>query len=231
MRVLVVEDDAAIALVEQKALERDGYEVTVAATGTAGVKLVRSWNPDLLILDHGLPDLDGRDVIKEVRATSRVPIIVVTGRTEETERIASLDLGADDYVMKPFSTPELMARVRAVLRRVTEPIEPPAGPLEFRDLRLDERARRALKGENELALTKIEYDILRMLMQRPGEAVDREAMARGIWNMPAARIGKSLDVHMSVLRRKLGDDPKEPRYIETVRAVGFRMAADAPPAG
>ena len=225
MRVLIVEDDASIALVEQKALERDGFEVTVAATGSAGVKLVRSWDPDLVILDHGLPDIDGRDVIREVRASSRVPIIVVTGRTEETERIASLDLGADDYVMKPFSTPELMARVRAVLRRVAEPAEP-AGPLAFLDLRIDERSRRAVKGETELQLTKIEYDILRMLMRRPGEAVDREEMARGIWNMPAARIGKSLDVHMSVLRRKLGDDPKEPRYIETVRAVGFRLAAN-----
>jgi DNA-binding response OmpR family regulator len=225
MRVLIVEDDASIAFVEQKALERDGFEVTVAATGSAGVKLVRSWDPDLVILDHGLPDIDGRDVIREVRASSRVPIIVVTGRTEETERIASLDLGADDYVMKPFSTPELMARVRAVLRRVAEPVEP-AGPLEFLDLRIDERSRRAVKGETELQLTKIEYDILRMLMRRPGEAVDREEMARGIWNMPAARIGKSLDVHMSVLRRKLGDDPKEPRYIETVRAVGFRLAAN-----
>ena len=224
MRVLIVEDDASIALVEQKALERDGFDVTVAATGSAGVKLARSWNPDLIILDHGLPDIDGRDVIKQIRTGSRVPIIVVTGRTEETERIASLDLGADDYVMKPFSTPELMARVRAVLRRVTEPVEQ-TGPLEFRDLRIDERSRRALKGETELALTKIEYDILRMLMQRPGEAVDREEMARGIWNLPAARIGKSLDVHMSVLRRKLGDDPKDPQYIETVRAVGFRMAA------
>jgi DNA-binding response OmpR family regulator len=225
MRVLIVEDDASIALVEQKALERDGYDVTVAATGSGGVKLVRSWDPDLVILDHGLPDIDGRDVIRQIRASSRVPIIVVTGRTEETERIASLDLGADDYVMKPFSTPELMARVRAVLRRVTEPMEP-AGPLEFRDLRIDERARRALKGEAELSLTRIEYDILRMLMRRPGEAVDREEMARGIWNLPAARIGKSLDVHMSVLRRKLGDDPKEPRYIETVRAVGFRLAGE-----
>lgn len=225
MRVLIVEDDASIALVEQKALERDGFDVTVAATGSAGVKLVRSWNPDLVILDHGLPDIDGREVIKQIRTSSRVPIVVVTGRTEETERIASLDLGADDYVMKPFSTPELMARVRAVLRRVTEPLEP-SGPLEFRDLRIDERSRRAVKGETELSLTKIEYDILRMLMQRPGEAVDREEMARGIWNLPAARIGKSLDVHMSVLRRKLGDDPKDPQYIETVRAVGFRMAAN-----
>src|SRR6266545_1505671 len=145
MRVLIVEDDPAIAFVEQKALERDGYEVTVAATGAAGVKLARSWNPDLVILDHGLPDIDGRDVIRDVRVNSRIPIIVVTGRTEETERIASLDLGADDYVMKPFSTPELMARVRAVLRRVTEPVAP-SGPLEFRDLRIDERSRKALKG-------------------------------------------------------------------------------------
>jgi DNA-binding response OmpR family regulator len=226
MRVLIVEDDPSIALVEQKALEREGYDVSIADTGTAGVKLVQSWGPDLVILDHGLPDVDGRDAIRQIRAASRVPIIVVTGRREETERVASLDLGADDYVMKPFSTPELMARVRAVLRRVAEPAVEPEGPLEFLDLRIDEGTRRVLKGDGELTLTKIEYDILRMLMQRPGQAVDREQIARAIWNLPAARIGKSLDVHMSVLRRKLGDDPKEPRYIETVRAVGFRMAGD-----
>lgn len=226
MRVLVVEDDPSIALVEQKALEREGYDVSITDTGSSGVKLVESWGPDLVILDHGLPDIDGREAIRQIRATSRVPIIVVTGRREETERVASLDLGADDYVMKPFSTPELMARVRAVLRRVTEPVAESGGPLEFRDLRIDETARRVLKGEVEVTLTKIEYAILRMLMKRPGQAVDREEIARGIWNLPAARIGKSLDVHMSVLRRKLGDDPKEPRYIETVRAVGFRLAEE-----
>lgn len=223
MRILIVEDDPSIALVEQKSLERDGFDVSIADTGAGGVKMVGSWNPDLVILDHGLPDMDGKEAIRRIRTTSRVPIVVVTGRTEEAERVASLDLGADDYVMKPFSTPELMARVRAVLRRVTEPVETER-KLEFRDLRIDESSRRVMKGDVELPLTKIEFDILRMLMQRPGKAVDREEIARGIWNLPAARIGKSLDVHMSVLRRKLGDDPKEPQYIETVRAVGFRMA-------
>jgi DNA-binding response OmpR family regulator len=225
MRVLVVEDDASIAFVERQALEHDGFEVTICTRGRDAIAIVGSWAPDLIILDHGLPDIDGPDVIRSVRAMSDVAIIVVTARAEEETVVASLDLGADDYVVKPFRTPELLARVRAVLRRVAEP----AGrgkTLEFKDLVLDQRARTMTKGGQAMVLTRIEFDILQILMRRAGEAVDREDMAREIWNLPAERIGKSLDVHMSVLRRKLGDDPRDPSYIATVRSVGFRMMAD-----
>jgi DNA-binding response OmpR family regulator len=225
MRVLIVEDEPSIALIEQEALEQDGFEVAVRASGAEAVEVVASWAPDLVILDHGLPDMDGREVLRQIRINSRVPVVVVTARAAEAEIVQSLDLGADDYVVKPFRTPELLARVRAVLRRTGDPPERTA-PFALRDLVFDERARRVTKGGEELALTRIEFDIMRMLLRRPGEAVDREEMARTIWNLPLERVGKSLDVHMSVLRRKLGDDPKDPSYIQTVRGIGFRMTAD-----
>jgi len=222
MRVLIVEDDESIALIEQKALEIEGFEVRVHASGAEAVETIASWAPDLVVLDQRLPDMDGREVLRSVRLTSYVPVVIVTALDDEALIVESLDLGADDYVVKPFKIPELMARVRAVLRR-TAVIPERDGPISYRDITMDDRARRVTKAGVELALTRIEFDILRLLMRRPGDAVDREEIAGVIWNMPAARIGKSLDVHMSVLRKKLGDDPKAPSYIETVRGVGFRM--------
>lgn len=224
MRAVIIEDEPSIALIEQRALEHEGFEVIVLSSGAKALDLIDSWMPELILLDHGLPDIDGREVLRLIRKTSRVPIVVVTARASESEMVESLDDGADDYIVKPFRTPELMARVRAVLRRATERSES-AGPIEFRDIVLDARARRVTKTGVELPLTRIEFEILQLLIRRPGAAVAREEMARSIWSLPAARIGKSLDVHMSVLRRKLGDDPKEPSYIETVRGVGFRIAA------
>lgn len=224
MRVLIVEDDPSIALVQRQALERDGFEVSVSGTGRGAVGLAASWDPDLVILDQVLPDIDGRQVIALIRSTSRVPIIMVTARTDETERIAGLEAGADDYVLKPFSTPELVARVRAHLRRAGEHVER-TGTLTFADLELDQGSRRLRRGGDAIELTKIEFDLLRMLMQQPGLVVSRQDVARGVWNLTAGEIGKALDVHMSSLRRKLGDDAKDPRYIETVRGVGFRLSA------
>lgn len=223
MRAIIIEDEPSIALIEQRALEHEGFEVSVLSSGEAALDLIASGTPDLVLLDHGLPDIDGREVLRLIRKSSQVPIIVVTARASESEMVESLDEGADDYIVKPFRTPELMARVRAVLRRVTERSES-AEPIEFRDIVLDGRARRVTKAGVELPLTRIEFDIFQLLIRRPGAAVAREEMARSIWALPASRIGKSLDVHMSVLRRKLGDDPKEPSYIETVRGVGFRIA-------
>lgn len=225
MRILIVEDDPNIALVQQQALEREGYQVSVAGSGRGAVRMTRVWKPDLVLLDQVLPDIDGREVVRQIRSSSRVPIIMVTGRTEETERVAGLEAGADDYVVKPFSTPELIARVRAVLRRVGEPPER-AGPFVVRDLTLDEESRRVRRGDDMIDLTKIEFDLLRVLMQQPGIVISRQDVARAIWNLSATQIGKALDVHISSLRRKLGDDPKNPRYIETIRGVGFRFSGE-----
>jgi DNA-binding response OmpR family regulator len=225
MRVLIVEDEPSIALVERKSLEHEGFEVAVSGLGSHALEIFSGWAPDLVVLDQRLPDMDGLDVLRAIRQTSRVPVVIVTALDDEALVVESLDLGADDYIVKPFKTPELLARVRAVLRRTAVPIDR-AGPLSNRDLVMDAPARRVTKGGTEVALTRIEFDILLLLMRRPGEAVDREEIADAIWSLPAARIGKSLDVHMSVLRKKLGDDPKAPSYIETVRGVGFRLAED-----
>jgi two-component system, OmpR family, response regulator RegX3 len=226
MRVLVVEDEATIARPLRRALEREGYSVSLCDTGHAALRLARTWSPDVILLDLLLPDLDGRDVAREIRAKSSVPIIMVTARGEESDRVAGLELGADDYVVKPFSVPELVARMRAVSRRVV-PVPVVTGTLlEFKDLRLDLGSYRAFKEGVELDLTNKEFELLRMLMMRPGALVRRDEVVRAIWNVSLGESGKTLDVHVSSLRKKLGDAARHPRYIETVRSVGFRLAAD-----
>lgn len=224
MRVLVVEDEDTIARPLRRALEREGYAVSVCDTGHGALKLARTWEPDLILLDLLLPDMDGRDVAREIRMSSGVPIIMVTARGEEADRVAGLEIGADDYVIKPFSLPELIARMRAVSRRVTPPARP-GELLEFKDLRIDMISYRAYRAGAELDLTHKEFELLRMLMIRPGTVVRREELVRAVWNQLLAESGKSLDVHVSGLRKKLGDDAREPHYIETVRSVGFRLAA------
>jgi len=224
MRVLVVEDETTIARPLRRALEREGYDVSVCETGHGALKLARTWVPDLVLLDLLLPDMDGRDVARELRTSSQIPIIMVTARAEENDRVVGLEIGADDYVTKPFSVTELIARMRAVTRRST--VAARTGEvLTFKDLRLDLDTYRAYQTEQELDLTHKEFELLRVLMLRPGAIVRREELVRAVWNLLVAESGKTLDVHMSVLRKKLGDEARHPRYIETVRGVGFRLAA------
>src|SRR5207249_4331657 len=163
---------------------------------------------------------------RSLRTRSQVPIIMVTARGEEADRVAGLELGADDYVVKPFSVPELIARMRAISRRAATTPEPSRSVLTFKDLRLDLGAYRAYKEEDELDLTNKEFELLRMLLMRPGTLVRRDEVVRAIWNMSLGESGKTLDVHMSGLRKKLGDDARKPVYIETVRSVGFRLATE-----
>ena len=224
MRVLVVEDETTIARPLRRALEREGYDVSVCETGHGALKLARTWVPDLVLLDLLLPDMDGRDVARELRTTSQIPIIMVTARAEESDRVVGLEIGADDYVTKPFSVTELIARMRAVTRRSTVGVRS-GDVLTFKDLRLDLDTYRAYQTEQELDLTHKEFELLRVLMLRPGAIVRREELVRAVWNLLVAESGKTLDVHMSVLRKKLGDEARRPRYIETVRGVGFRLAA------
>ena len=226
MRVLVVEDESTIARPLRRALEREGYAVSLCETGHSALRLARTWEPDVILLDLLLPDMDGRDVAREIRTRSQVPIIMVTARGEEADRVAGLELGADDYVVKPFSVPELIARMRAISRRAGTAPEPSASVLTFKDLRLDLGAYRAYKEEAELDLTNKEFELLRMLLMRPGTLVRRDEVVRAIWNMSLGESGKTLDVHMSGLRKKLGDDARKPVYIETVRSVGFRLATE-----
>ena len=213
MHLLVVEDDEAIAVPLVRGLERSGYEVTRVSTGRDALEV---GGVDLVLLDLGLPDLDGYEVCRRLRAGSSVPIIVVTARGDEGDRVTGLELGADDYVVKPFGIRELVARVRAVSRRaVTEPV----GPQRVGALELDRRARRVSVDGREIALALKEFELLALLADDPGAVVSRAQIMDEVWDPHWYGPTKTLDVHVAALRKKLGDAT----WIETVRGVGFRL--------
>ncbi|HEX2704195.1 MAG TPA: response regulator transcription factor [Candidatus Lustribacter sp.] len=216
-RVLLAEDDPAISEPLARALRREGYEVDVRADGPSALAGARN-NPDLLVLDLGLPHLDGLEVCRRIRAEGiTVPVLVLTARADEVDTVVGLDAGADDYVTKPFRLAELLARVRALLRR--SPVEDSGAEL----VRIDQDGRRAWFHDEELVLTAKEFDLLRVLVREQGKVVSREQLMREIWETAWFGSTKTLDMHISVLRKKLGDDAAQPRYIATVRGVGFRF--------
>ena len=220
-RVLLAEDDPAISEPLARALRREGYDVDVRADGRAALEGVQE-NPDLVVLDLGLPYIDGLEVCRRIRADGRsVPVLILTGRSDEGDLVVGLDAGADDYVTKPFRLAELLARVRALLRR--HPIDPGSSDAV---VRIDSDGRRAFFNEDELQLTAKEFDLLRVLVREQGKVVSREQLMREIWDTVWFGSTKTLDMHLSVLRRKLGDDAAKPRYIATVRGVGFRFERD-----
>jgi DNA-binding response OmpR family regulator len=224
-RVLLIEDEESIATPLVGALRREGFDVEHAATGRAGLDAATGDEVDLVLLDLMLPDMDGRDVCRELRRSSSVPVIMLTARGLETDRVVGLELGADDYVVKPFSVAELAARMRAVLRRTSERARPATDVLAVGDVELDRRTWSARRGGDALELTRREFELLRLLLEHAGEVVTREKLMREVWDTGWMGATKTLDVHVSTLRRKLGDDPSAPRYIHTVRGVGFRFAA------
>ncbi|MCL1898643.1 MAG: response regulator transcription factor [Micrococcales bacterium] len=222
-RIVLAEDDPAIAEPLARALTREGYEVTAYGNGQA--VLDDATPTDLVVLDLGLPDIDGLDVARSIRSRSlSPPILLLTARADEVDLVVGLDAGADDYVTKPFRLAELLARVRALLRR--------AGPegtghkpheVTAQDIRLDLDARRAFRAERELHLTAKEFDLLATLVKASGRVVPREALMREVWGPDPRGYSKTLDMHVSWLRRKLGDDAAAPRYISTVRGMGLRF--------
>lgn len=221
MKLLVVEDEDSIAIPLADGLRREGFEVERVANGTDALAAPE---PDLVLLDLRLPDMDGYAVAREMRARSRVPIIMVTARGEEVDRVVGLEIGADDYVVKPFGLRELIARINAVMRRVGDGAgDDEADELVAGDLSVSMRTRRVELGDEELHLTPREFDILAMLMQDPGAVVSRDDLLRRLWGTTWAVQTKAIDVHVSSLRRKLGD----PAWVETVRGVGFRLGAPA----
>ncbi|MBM7824866.1 DNA-binding response OmpR family regulator [Arcanobacterium pluranimalium] len=221
-KVLLVEDDSAISGPLVRALSREGYEVTAAATGEAALSAMI--NPiDLVILDLGLPDMDGLDVARKARQEGRdFPILILTARSEEVDMVVSLDAGADDYVTKPFRLAELLARVRALLRRSVHD-DRNSGELNAQDIRVDVDAHRAYSGSKELQLTAKEFELLSVLISHAGSVVSREDLMRIVWGSAVDVSTKKLDMHISWLRRKLGDDVTSPHYISTVRGMGFRF--------
>ena len=224
-RILLVEDEESITVPLSEALSREGFDTSVAGSASAALELAKQVRPDLVLLDVMLPDGSGFDVARELRRDSRMPIIMLTARGEEADRVAGLELGADDYVVKPFSARELVARVRAVLRRVAETGERRAeGAIVIGDVRLDADRRSTTLQGGELELSRKEFDLLRLLMENAGSVVTRERLIDEVWDTNWFGSTKTLDVHVSGLRKKLGDDSNAPRYIHTVRGVGFRFA-------
>jgi DNA-binding response OmpR family regulator len=216
--VLLAEDDPSISDPLARALRREGYDVDVSADGPATLGRALSGGIDLIVLDLGLPELDGLEVCRRLRSEGRAtPVLVLTARADEVDTVIGLDAGADDYVTKPFRLAELLARVRALLRRGSVETQVVQG------VRIDPEARRAWSGEDELELTTKEFDLLWALIRDAGKVVTREQLMRDVWGAKWWASTKTLDMHVSWLRRKLGDDAHSSRYITTVRGVGFRF--------
>ena len=224
-RILIIEDEESISEPLAAALQREGFRTAVAASGADGLAAFRSNPPDLILLDVMLPDGDGREVLRQIRGSSRVPVIMLTARSEEMDLVVGLELGADDYVSKPFRGAELMARIRAVLRRVSAPPPSDATGLVVGGIEVDLATRTVRKDGEALELPLKEFELLRMLMESAGRVVTRTQLMDEVWDPNWYGPTKTLDVHVSSLRKKLGYDPSNPRYIHTVRGVGFRFAA------
>ena len=230
-RVLVVDDERALAQMVGSYLTRAGYTVSEAYTGPDAVSLARELDPDVIVLDLGLPGLDGIEVCRQVRTFSDCYVLMLTARGDEVDRVVGLTVGADDYITKPFSARELVARVQAVLRRPRRdagaagrgdaPAEEPARV--FADLSIDPAGRTVSVAGRPVALTRTEFDLLEALSARPKYAFSRRQLIDEVWDIAWVGDEHIVDVHIGHIRRKLGDDPAAPRYIETVRGVGYRM--------
>ena len=218
---MLVEDEPAISEPLAEHLERDGFEAMVASTLAEAREAFQQRPPDLILLDVMLPDGDGRDLARHIRKGSDVPIVMLTARGEEIDRVLGLELGADDYVVKPFSARELSARIRAILRR-GRPTER-RGPIAIGAIALDPGARTVTKDGEPVELAAREFDLLHLLMANAGEVVRREQIMDEVWDPHWFGPTKTLDVHISWLRKKLEDVPSRPRYITTIRGVGFRF--------
>ena len=223
--MLLVADEATSAEPFAKILEREGFNPVVAATAAAARELFAKRRPNIVLLDLTLPDGDGRELCREWRRESQVPIIMLTARGTETDRVVGLELGADDYVVKPFSAAEVAARIRAVLRRAAPDRAAQHERVTIGELAIDPATRSATLRGAELGLTRKEFDLLARLARNPGTVVSRENLMADVWDENWFGSTKTLDVHIGFLRRKLGDDAAAPRYLRTVRGVGFQLAA------
>ena len=224
-KILVVEDDDNIRSLIGTILETGGYQTIPTHTCKMGITLFASHNPDLAILDLGLPDADGTEFIRFVRDTSRIPIIVLSARDNEVDKVEALDLGANDYVTKPFGNAELLARIRAALRNHPQGTESVTsdGQFQLLDMKIDYDKRRVTMGEKEVALTQTEYNIVAFLSRYPGKVLTYAAIIKAVWGYPDMSSVKKLQVNMANIRKKLGIRPGENRYIINELGVGYRM--------
>ena len=224
--LLIVEDDRFISEPLQRALKNHGFTVLAAFTGTAGLEIALKARPELVILDVLLPEMDGWQVCKAIREKSVVPILMLTALSEEVDRVLGLELGADDYLTKPFSTRELIARVKALLRRVEfDTSQAPADLIQFGNIRIDMVKRQVFKDNRELALRFKEFELLSLLASHAGQVVTRADIFNKVWGTDWLGDMRTLDVHIRWLREKLEGDPGDPHLILTVRGVGYRFAA------
>jgi two-component system KDP operon response regulator KdpE len=221
--VVIIEDEQRIRELVARVLADRGHDVESTATAMEGLQAVVRVSPELVILDMGLPDLDGTELLKMIRAVSAVPIIVATARSEDRDVVRTLDAGADDYLVKPFSVDQLEARVRAVLRRTGG--EGRQGPLIVGDLTIDAAAREARLDGEAIDLSPKEFDVLRFLAERVGEVVSKRELLAEVWRQPYGGSEKTVDVHISWLRKKLGESAAESRYLQTVFGVGVKLVA------
>jgi len=221
--VLIIEDDVRIRQTLSALLADRGHDVESVGAGMAGLEKTLSRGPDVVVLDLGLPDIDGAELLKMIRAVTPTPVIVATARDDEREIVRLLDAGADDYIVKPFSARHLDARIRAVLRRGASVDGDKV--LEVGELRIDITAREVTKAGEDVSLTKKEFDLLAYLAQRPGVVVGKRELLAEVWRQPYGGADKTVDVHLSWLRRKLGETAAEPRYLHTVRGVGVKLVA------
>jgi DNA-binding response OmpR family regulator len=220
-QIVLIEDDVDIRRLVADALATQGHDVESAAAALEGLQLTVKGKPDLVVMDLGLPDLDGTELLRMIRAVSQVPIIVITARGADDVVVRTLDSGADDYLVKPFSVAQLEARVRALLRR--GPAADSGDPLRVGDLAIDPAAREATLAGEALDLSPKEFDLLRVLAERAGEVVSKRALMAEVWREPYGGAERTVDVHLSWLRSKLGETAQEPRYLRTVHGVGVKM--------
>lgn len=230
-QVLVVDDEPQIRAVLRAYLEADGFGVTEAGAGTDAIRLVRSWAPALVLLDVRLPDIDGIEVLRTLRQSSQVPVILVTARSEEVDKLVGLGVGVDDYVTKPFSPREIVARAKAVLRRASReaatgdgnPSRVRPGVLTFDGFSIDEDRREVRRGETMVELSALEFDLLAAMARSPGRVFSRAQLLEQVWGYDFFGDERVVDVHVRHMRRALGDDAADPQVIGTVRGVGYRF--------
>jgi DNA-binding response OmpR family regulator len=226
-RILIVDDEPVVVDVLQRYLIRDGFEVSSAADGAEALQIAEQWAPDLIVLDLMLPVVDGLEVCKRIRQQSSVPIIMVTAKGEESDRIVGLEVGADDYVVKPFSPREIVARVRSVLRRAAaSPATPSTGILRYGRLTVDANKRVVSLADRALTLTAKEFDLLYFLASNPGQVFTRSQLMDKVWDYTYPGDMSTVTVHVRRLREKVEPDPVRPRYIKTVWGVGYKFEPD-----
>jgi DNA-binding response OmpR family regulator len=222
VKIHLIEDDSDIRSLVAAALARAGHDVETSASALEGLRQVVATSPDVVVLDLGLPDLDGGELLRMLRAVSQVPVIVATARDDDASVVQLLNSGADDYIVKPYSAENLEARIRAVLRRgPTDPHE----VITVGDLTIDSAAREARLGDTTLDLAPKEFDLLLLLAERAGRVVSKREMLAEVWREPYGGSERTVDVHLSWLRKKLGESASEPRYLQTVHGVGIKLTA------